>query len=159
MIVDACKTVKTWRQDVKLAAMAVMPAELYDGCLRFDATFYMPRPKGHYGTGKNAHVLKNSSRPAPCTTPDLLKLGRSTEDALTGIIWVDDARVVDERLRKLYAGRGEPVGAELAVYAMADKGPPAAALTPDQLRDAAMLREGGKPLTGPAADVPIGGKE
>ena len=35
----------------------------------------------------------------------------------------------------------------------------ALALTPDELRDAAMLIESRQPLDGPGADVPIGGKE
>ena len=35
----------------------------------------------------------------------------------------------------------------------------ALALTPDQLRDAAMLIESRQPLDGPGADVPIGGKQ
>ena len=116
MIVDACKTVKTWRQDVKTAALSVKPDALFDGCLRFDCTFLMPRPKGHFRTGKNAHLLRDTAPPCPNTKPDLLKLGRSTEDALTGIMWVDDARIVHEILSKSFAVGGETIGADILIW-------------------------------------------
>jgi hypothetical protein len=39
--------------------------------------------------------------------PDLSKLARSTEDALTGVAWVDDSRVAQYvRLGKHYARTG-----------------------------------------------------
>jgi len=32
----------------------------------------------------------------------VLKLARAVEDALTGVIWADDAQIVDEVIRKRY---------------------------------------------------------
>lgn len=46
---------------------------------------------------------KSATRDLPTVTPDVLKLARSTEDALTGIVWTDDARITDEHLRKRYS--------------------------------------------------------
>lgn len=54
--------------------------------------FYLPRPKAHWGTGKNAHVLKDSAPQKHAITPDSSKLTRITEDALTHAgVWEDDA--------------------------------------------------------------------
>lgn len=70
--------------------------------------FAMARPKGHYRTGRNAHLLRDGAPPYPAGTPDLSKLCRATEDALTdaGVVWADDAQVVEyTRLAKVYAGQ------------------------------------------------------
>jgi Holliday junction resolvase RusA-like endonuclease len=117
MIVDDCKGNKTWRQDVKAAVLALpdRPTALLDGCLMLDVTFYLPRPQGHYGSGRNAAQVKDGAPPFPNVKPDLTKLVRSTEDALTGILWVDDARITDQAPRKRYCEPGQPPGAEISV--------------------------------------------
>lgn len=76
--------------------------------------FYLPRPKGHFGSGKNADKLKATSPRYPTTKPDATKLWRSTEDALTGIIWHDDSQIVLQRIDKVYADT-RPVGATIIV--------------------------------------------
>jgi crossover junction endodeoxyribonuclease RusA len=100
--------VTTWRQDVKHAAGAVMgwgERPPLDGPLEVVMVFTLARPKSHYGTGRNAAVLKPGALLRPCKTPDCSKLARATEDALTGIAWVDDALVVEyARLAKVWAG-------------------------------------------------------
>ena len=69
--------------------------------------FVMPRPKEHFGTGRNAGKLK-SSAPRWCTTKnsDRTNLLKAVEDALTGIVWDDDSQVVDGPLRKSYGETG-----------------------------------------------------
>ena len=84
---------KRWRADVRSAVMAerkVLPIET--GSLTVHMTFLMPRPKSHYGTGKNANVLKDTAPKAyeHLQDPDALKLARAVEDALTGVLWKDD---------------------------------------------------------------------
>lgn len=108
---------KSWRQEVATAGrVAVGPdAPLLLGALAVEFTFYRPRPKGHYGSGANAWVLKASAPPAPITRPDALKLARAVEDALTGILWKDDAQIVQETLRKVW---GEPERCEITVRAL-----------------------------------------
>lgn len=64
--------------------------------------FYMPRPKSHFGTGKNAAALKNGAAYYHTSTPDLDKLVRCVIDALTGIAWNDDSQVGLIRARKVY---------------------------------------------------------
>ena len=51
-------------------------------------------------------------RQHPSVKPDLSKLIRSTEDAMTGILYADDAQVVDIRSRKHY---GTPERVEVCV--------------------------------------------
>lgn len=64
------------------------------------------RIKGHYGTGKNAGVLKSRFVDAmPEVRPDCTKLVRSTEDALEGVIWRSDAQVCVQENAKVYVER------------------------------------------------------
>jgi crossover junction endodeoxyribonuclease RusA len=46
-----------------------------------------------------------AQRQRPVVKPDYDKLARSTTDALTGVLYVDDCQVVDAELHKIY---GEP---------------------------------------------------
>lgn len=113
VLVESSKKVKPWRQDVKYAALAATTAipgwAPLDGPLVVSMVFALARPKGHYRTGRNAHLLREAAPLRPAGMPDLSKLARSTEDALTGVAWVDDSRVVDyARLAKHYAGDSLP---------------------------------------------------
>ncbi len=65
--------------------------------------FFVTRPREHYGSGKNANILKPSAPSHPTGRPDVTKLIRSTEDALTGIVWRDDAQIVEQIGHKGYA--------------------------------------------------------
>lgn len=113
--VESSKKVAPWRDDVKAAAERVV-ARLagdqdwapLDGPLLVRMVFSIVRPAGHYGTGRNAGTLRASAPRWPSSTPDLSKLARSTEDALTAAgVWRDDARVVEyQRLAKVYV-RGD----------------------------------------------------
>jgi len=108
VLVEQSKRVKPWRRGVADAAVLVRPVELMDGPLVADMVFTFARPAGHFGTGRNAHLVKVTAPSAPAVAPDLSKLARSTEDALTGIVWKDDSRVVAYgRLAKVYAGSGD----------------------------------------------------
>lgn len=111
IMVESSKKVAPWRQDVKYAALAAveeLPGWVpLDGPLAVSMTFTFPRRKGHFGTGRNATRLKPSAPLRPDRYPDLSKLVRSTEDALTKVVWADDARVVEyRRLAKHYASDG-----------------------------------------------------
>ena len=77
--------------------------------------FVLPRPKYHYMRGKRGAVRIERSACVPLTPwakdafpvgrPDVLKLARAVEDALTGILWSDDAQIVEEVLIKRYGER------------------------------------------------------
>lgn len=109
VMVESSKKVKPWREAVKYAALDVTghaPGWVpLDGPLAVSMIFTFTRPKGHFGTGRNAGVVKPSAPARPAVMPDLSKLARSTEDAMTGVVWRDDALAVEYvRLGKWYAG-------------------------------------------------------
>jgi Holliday junction resolvase RusA-like endonuclease len=112
---DAGKGGKAWRQEVAGAAeKAMFEAGLRPlaGPIALLLTFYRPRPRSHYGTGKNAEVLKPSAPAYPTTRPDTLKLARAVEDALTSIVYRDDAQIVDGYQHKRF---GSPARCEISV--------------------------------------------
>ena len=86
------------------------PLELGPLTLRLD--FYTPRPKGHH---KPDGTLNTPGRrlPYPTRKPDVLKLARAVEDALTGIAYRDDAQIVREHLAKHY---GAPARVRIRIY-------------------------------------------
>lgn len=119
VMAESSKKVKPWRQDVKAAALEVIATlpgfQSIEGAVSVTAHFYLPRPQGHYGSGRNAGRLKDSAPAFPAVKPDLDKLLRSTMDALGEAgCWRDDSRVVDVVAAKFYADAG-PAGARLIV--------------------------------------------
>lgn len=103
MVADANRLAAPWKQQVAGAARAGYMGNPVIGPVELELTFVLPRPKSHYRTGKNAGVLKDWAVAArPTSKPDALKLARGVEDALTGILWKDDAQIVEEHLSKVY---------------------------------------------------------
>lgn len=95
IMVESSKKVKPWREAVHAAALEARNGSVpLDGPLRVRMVFTLPKPQG----------APKRRKTWPMRTPDLSKLARSTEDALTGAgVWVDDARVVGyDRLAKVY---------------------------------------------------------
>lgn len=81
--------------------------------------FYLPRPKSHYGTGRNAAVLKATAPRWPAVKPDLDKLLRSVFDSLTTAgVWADDSLAVVASGAKHYAGPLRPAGVSLQIRNM-----------------------------------------
>lgn len=112
--------VRPWQAVVADAALeALNGAGRLEGPLLLEVDFYLGRPAGHYGTGRNAGVVKASSPAYPIVMPDTTKLLRALEDALTGIVWRDDAQVVTQVARKRYAAQGAPERAEILVMEVA----------------------------------------
>lgn len=98
IIVDSSPKTRPWRADVKYAAERYIEArggwEPFDGAVQVRMVFSFLRPA----------TVSRRKRPYPSVYPDLSKLVRSTEDALTASgIWRDDALVVEYgRLAKVY---------------------------------------------------------
>src|SRR5574343_224639 len=100
LMVESSKKVKPWRMDVKDAAERA--ADIYadmlplDGPLRVSMVFTLPKPAS----------APKKRRTWPDRKPDVSKLARSTEDALSDAgVWADDARVVEySRLAKVFPG-------------------------------------------------------
>ena len=84
---------KKWRNAVAFAALDLVTDgwELIDEPLELTVIFYLPRPKS---------VL---DRAYPAVMPDLDKLVRAVGDSLSGVVYVDDSRIISLTAKKLYA--------------------------------------------------------
>jgi Holliday junction resolvase RusA-like endonuclease len=113
IITDDNRKSKDWITVVaQIAAEHQQGKPVLDGPLAARFDFVFPRPKGHYGSGKNATVLKPSAPPFPDVKPDATKVLRATEDALKGLLWRDDSQVVTQMVTKRY---GEQPGCLIRV--------------------------------------------
>ncbi|MEU9033834.1 RusA family crossover junction endodeoxyribonuclease [Streptomyces sp. NPDC048352] len=101
-MIESSAKVKPWREAVVWAAVAARTRNKgftkLDGPLAVDMVFTFDRPKGHMGSGRNAGLVRPSAPVRPHVKPDLSKLVRSTEDALTTAgVYGDDALIVEYR--------------------------------------------------------------
>lgn len=114
---DSGKPGKAWRETVAtLAREGWGGRPLLQGAVRVEFDFYLHRAKGHYGTGRNEHLLKDSAPRFICKTPDALKLARAVEDSLKNTVWVDDKQVVDGSQRKHWVHRWEEEGVRIKIW-------------------------------------------
>ena len=96
---------KPWASMIAVVAQEHFPAPI-EGPVMIAVAFKMPRLKGHYGSGKNAGIVKASAPIYHTAKPDLDKLLRCVKDALTGIAWKDDSQVaIVAHLSKMYGDR------------------------------------------------------
>jgi len=117
-LIDASKGLKPYRASVSAAAAEALGLPTDDpsalqaalaalpvarGAVAVSLRFGLVRPRGHYGTGRNADVLRPSAPVWPATKPDVDKLERAVLDALTGIVWADDSQVVVLNADKVYS--------------------------------------------------------
>lgn len=113
VMVESSKAVKPWREDVRAACRETWDRGPLDGAIRLVLEFVRKRP-----------TSAPKKRTPPATTmPDLSKLIRSTEDAITSAgVWVDDARVVSIVADKRIAEIGETPGCRIRIEVPGDGG-------------------------------------
>lgn len=104
-VIDANKNAKPWKRGVADAAVAQYDGPVLTCAVDVEMIFVVARAKHHYGTGRNADVLKDNAPLQPTKAPDVLKLARGVEDALSTIVYRDDAQIVNECLQKRYGDR------------------------------------------------------
>lgn len=101
---------KPWREKIAGWLKQKWPATQHadDGqACGAEVTVTLDRPKGHYGTGRNADQLKATAPRYPVShrTGDVDKHARLTLDALQDVgILPDDCIVVELNIRKAYVG-------------------------------------------------------
>lgn len=117
---------KSWRALLVDAARRAYVGPPLDGPLVLDVTFRFDRPRAHYGWKKSRPYVKPGAPDYPAVKPDATKLLRAVEDALNGVLWADDARIVVQRARKVYA---TSPGVDVALSFAARPGGEAAYLT------------------------------
>lgn len=102
---------KTWRGAVQDAAIAVADPSphvcdsIWASPLYFAVEYTMPRPAGHFKKDGVTLSSEGQRKPWPTVKPDVLKLTRAVEDALTDLIYKDDAAIVIEHISKHYGTR------------------------------------------------------
>lgn len=107
LMVDTNAKSKPWMATVASAASSAMEGRpLLDGPLVLDVAFYFPRPKSHYRTGKNSHLLRADAPGWHDKKPDCDKLVRSIGDAMTGVVYRDDAQLAAITVKKAYSDTG-----------------------------------------------------
>lgn len=107
---------KAWASLIRdCAARALAHSQLQpftDGAVLLDIWFYLPRPQKFL-------IPKYADVDVPHTTrPDADKLLRCAKDALSKVVWRDDAMVVDAYAHKRYCRSGELPRAEITVRAV-----------------------------------------
>lgn len=112
--------VYVWRGQVQ-QAVAQLDHDIITGPVKVMLKFQLLRPRGHYGTGRNADIVKASapSWPAGGRRDDLDKLVRCILDAITDAgLWKDDAQVVILLADKRYVD--ERPGVRISVTPLSD---------------------------------------
>jgi len=106
------KELGPWRERVALAAYAALPEDRDDdelgitGPVTVGLEFVLYRP---------GNTAKTKPTPPAIKKPDIDKLVRAILDALTGVVWHDDAQVTTLLVRKRIAEIGEPMGVRIHI--------------------------------------------
>ena len=105
---EAGKHTAAWRETVKVFAEHSYDI-MFDCALQLEVLFIMPRPKKHY---RSNGELKDDAPQYHTSKPDITKLLRSTEDALTNVLWRDDSLIAHQTATKCY---GDKPGARITI--------------------------------------------
>lgn len=98
LVDDNSKQRKNWANAVASDAyIAMSGGPIITNPVTVCMDFYFQRPKSHYRSGKNSHRLKDSAPLIHFQTPDIDKLTRCAFDAMTGIVYRDDALIWEQR--------------------------------------------------------------
>jgi len=97
-------TAEGWKSQIAIAVKESGAVGLMlDMPLRVSIQAHFKRPKSHFRTGKNAHLVKDSAPGFNTSKPDFDNIGKAACDALTHLgVWKDDAQVVDGRVMKKF---------------------------------------------------------
>lgn len=110
IITSATKGLKGWESKIAAAAGAQANGVLLTDPVIVTIAFYLSRPKSAK-KGQIPHTKR----------PDLDKLIRGATDALTGIVWKDDAQAVEIRATKAYVETQEEAPrAEFSIMSLAE---------------------------------------
>ena len=92
------------KKDILLQIAQYRPKTPFAGEISLKVTFYMPRPKSHYRTGKRSHVRKAKAPVFHCIKPDLDNLVKLIMDCLGNSTFiVDDSQICALAAIKVYS--------------------------------------------------------
>jgi Holliday junction resolvase RusA-like endonuclease len=107
MLDDNAKS-KPWMAAVASAASEAMNGRpLLDGPLEISVVFLFKRPKSHFYQRKSGQVRRDDAPRWHASTPDLDKAMRAIGDAMTGVVYRDDAQISAATLVKQYTDSSE----------------------------------------------------
>ena len=110
VMVESSTRTRPWRENVRDAArtaIALNGWQRLNGPVAVYAAFYFDRPRSHYRTGRNAHLLRDGAPAYPGNrgSGDLDKMLRAAFDSLVDAgVMVDDSQVVRAVADKRWAG-------------------------------------------------------
>lgn len=95
------KKTRTYEEIVRTTAIHIWDGKpvLTDVAIKVRADFFRKIPKG-FSRAKTASAI--AGHLVPISRPDYDNLSKSVTDALNGVIYHDDAQIVDMHCRKLY---------------------------------------------------------
>lgn len=113
---DTNKKLRPWMQQVVTTITEADWSPILHGPVTVEIDFAFPRPKAHYGSGRNIDRLKATAPFWHTKHPDLDKLIRSILDALTeaGVV-TDDGQVCRVLATKRYTTTDERPGALISM--------------------------------------------
>ncbi|QCQ05117.1 RusA family crossover junction endodeoxyribonuclease [Ligilactobacillus animalis] len=94
--------VSKFKKELYHLAKELYHGDRADGALEVEISFYRPVQKS---LSKKERARRLSGEHRPTIKPDLDNYIKSALDALNGILWTDDARIVDLRAHKYYSDR------------------------------------------------------
>jgi len=80
-----------------------LPSEKMSKPIKCILHFYSTRPKNHYKTGKNSHLLKENSPKYNVSNKDLDNMVKFVLDALNDKLYNDDSQIIEITCSKSYA--------------------------------------------------------
>lgn len=92
--------VKKFKKELSQLVRSQYKDEPLDGMLEVEISFYRQVQKS---LSKKERARRLSGEHRPTVKPDLDNYIKSTLDALNGILWTDDARIVDLHAHKYYS--------------------------------------------------------
>ena len=104
-----------WDVLYQLDQLPFYKKEPFEGALSLHMGFFFKRPKGHYGSGKNAGVLKKSAPRHHTVKIDVDNAIKFVMDCFNQIIYLDDKQVVEVYAIKRYVEGVGRAGTEVVI--------------------------------------------
>ena len=90
------------KKAVAIIMRSMWPNRALKGPVAISITFHCKRPKSHYRTGKNSHLLKSGAPVVKTSKPDIDNHVKFYMDCGMNILWKDDSQVIRLESCKVY---------------------------------------------------------
>ena len=90
-------------KDDFVKAIEGLPEDKMTKPIKCQIHFFCKRPKNHYKTGKNSHILKDTAPKYNTNNKDLDNMVKFVLDALNDKLYVDDCLIIEINCLKAYS--------------------------------------------------------